>query len=417
MKFDCHSTPWRTHFSRPSRSARSAIAAGLVAMLLSLSPVDVAVASDPADDDFDSGGLNGGTGWLDGWQTFGFVDVVTYGRTRSDSRQLRLRAGDGIAFRDVDLGDSDELELTVWVRADSFESGDSASLFIGGPGSLVEVYRWNTYENGGDDDGEYHIYSFDPEEYFSGGTFRIQFESRIAGAEGQVLVDQVVISDDSPRDGESEEDDDDDSLQGGSSIQLDGKFEDWIGRGNIVDPSGDARKARGDIVGFHWANNPDDEAAHWMIERPPGQDKNARYSLHLDMNDNGNFTDAVDRIVEVRYAPGPHRSWVETRVRRADDNHLIAINRFRDWGETTAEGGSRVEFGVPHTDLGFSFGSVFRMYVESSFDDRAPDAGDVQWSAIPILGYVGVGIALLLGGFAIWWFRLREHEGKEVARS
>ena len=67
--------------------------------------------------------------------------------------------------------------------------------------------------------------------------------------------------------------------------------------------------------------------------------------------------------------------------------------------------------------MGFSFGSVFRMYVESSYGDRAPDTGDVQWSAIPILGYVGLGLALMVGGFAIWWFRLRKYEGREVPRS
>ena len=415
MKFNCNATQRRTALRRLSRAARSAIAAGVAAVLLSLLSAYAVEASDPADDDFESGGLTGGTGWLAGWQTSGSVDVVNYGGSGTDSLHLRFQGGDGTAYRDVDLAGSEGLELTVWVRADSLKSGDFATLHVGEPGSLVEVQRWEASDGVGPEDvGEHHLYSFDLEPYFTGGLLRIQFESHLAGEEGQILVDEVVISDDEPPQADA---DAVGPLPDTSVIALDGNFEDWVGRVNIVDPPGDARKARGDIIGFHWANNPDDETAYWMIERPPGQDDDARYSLHLDMNDNGDFADAVDRIVEVRYDPGSSRSRVETRVRRADNNQLIAIFKKRDWGETTIEGSSRVEFGVPYSDLGFSFGSVFRMYVESSYGDRAPDTGDVQWSAIPILGYVGVGAALLAGGLAIWWLRLRKHEGKEVPQS
>ncbi|MCH8061855.1 MAG: hypothetical protein IH861_05070 [Chloroflexi bacterium] len=417
MKFDCIVTSWRTAILRPSRAVGAAIAAGVVVLLLSLFPADAMEASDPADDDFETGGLDGGTGWLDGWQTSGSVDIVNYGGSLTDSRHLRLRAGDGTAYRDVELTGSERLELTVWVRADSFSTGDFATLQVGEPGSLVEVQRWDAslgLGSGPENAGEYHLFTFDLEPYFTGGLLRIQFDSHMADGEGQLLVDEVVISNDEPPQGSA--------VAGGppssaSFIELDGEFQDWVGRANIVDPFGDARNARGDIIAFHWANDPDDDTAFWMIERPPGLGKSARYSLHLDMNDDGDFTDAVDRIVEVWYAPGSRSSRVDTRVRQADNNQLIAVDRKRDWGETISEGSSRVEFGVPYSDLGFSFGSVFRTYVESSYGDRAPDTGDVQWTAIPILGYVGVGAALLVGGFAIWWFRLRKHEGLEVPQS
>lgn len=415
MKFDFNSTLMRATSPRLSSVARSTMAAGVAVLMILMLPASAAVASDPADDDFESGRLTGGKGWLDGWQTAGSVDVVNFGTSPADSRHLRLQSGDGIAYRDVDLAGSDGLELTVWVKADSLKRGEFATLHVGEPGSLVEVKRWDASDSGDAEDiGEYHLYTFDLGPYFAGGLLRIQFESHMAGGDGQLLLDEVVISDDEAPKGDAE--------AGGifpadSIIELDGKFDDWSGRANIDDPSGDARKARGDVIGFYWANNPDDEIAYWMIERPPGQDERARYSVHLDMNDNGEFTDSVDRIVEVRYVPGLFRSWVLTKVRQADNNQLISLDRKWDWGETTAEGSSRVEFGVPYSDLGFSFGSVFRMYVESSYGDRAPDTGDVQWTAIPILGFLGVGVALLVGGVAIWWFGLRKHEGKEVPQS
>ncbi|MCH7625337.1 MAG: hypothetical protein IIC83_05370 [Chloroflexi bacterium] len=417
MKLDCIAANQRAAFLRLPRALGIALAAGGAAVVLSLLPANAVVASDPADDNFESGGLTGGTGWLDGWQTSGSVDVVNYGSSITDSRHLRLRAGDGIAYRDVDLTGSEGLELTVWVRADSFKSGDFATLLVGEPGSLVELQRWDPSvgaATGPEGAGEYRLYSIDLEPHFTGGLLRIQFESHMASGEGRLLVDEVVISDGERPQGSA--------AAGGPSppssfIVLDGDFEDWAGRANIVDPLGDARNARGDIIAFHWANEPDDKTAFWMIERPPNIDKSARYSLHLDMNDDGDFTDAVDRIVEVLYAPGLRSSRVDTRVRRADNNQLIAVDANRDWGETIAEGSSRVEFGVPYADLGFSFGSVFRTYVESSYGDRVPDTGDVQWTAIPILGYLGVGAALLVGGFGIWWFRLRKHEGLEVPQS
>ncbi|MCH9009546.1 MAG: hypothetical protein IIC21_02840 [Chloroflexi bacterium] len=415
MKLDCIAANRRAAFLRASRAVGIALAAGGAAVVLSLLPTNAVMASDPANDNFESGGLTGGTGWLDGWQTSGSVDVVNYGSSITDSRHLRLRAGDGTAYRDVELTGSEGLELTVWVMADSFRSDDFATLLVGEPGSLVELQRWDaSFGHGRENAGEYHLYSFDLEPNFTGELLRIQFESHMAGEGGQILVDQVVISNGERPQGSA--------AAGGPSppssfIVLDGDFEDWAGRANIVDPLGDARNARGDIIAFHWANEPDDKTAFWMIERPPNIDKSVRYSLHLDMNDDGDFTDAVDRIVEVLYAPGLRSSRVDTRVRRADNNQLIAVDANRDWGETIAEGSSRVEFGVPYADLGFSFGSVFRTYVESSYGDRVPDSGDIQWTAIPILGYLGVGAALLVGGFGIWWFRLRKHEGLEVPQS
>ena len=128
MKFDCIVANWRAAFLRLPRTVGIALAAGGAAVVLSLLPANVVVASDPADDNFESGGLAGGTGWLDGWQTSGSVDVVNYGSSITDSRHLRLRAGDGIAYRDVDLAGSEGLELTGGLRADPFDSGEFAAL-------------------------------------------------------------------------------------------------------------------------------------------------------------------------------------------------------------------------------------------------------------------------------------------------
>jgi hypothetical protein len=150
-----------------------------------------------------------------------------------------------------------------------------------------------------------------------------------------------------------------DSSPGGPSasiIALDGEFDDWDGHASITDPEGDSRKDRGDILAFYWGDNPDDENVYWMVERPSHEWKLVRYSVHLDMNNDGGFDGEVDRIVEVLYQPGFFRSWVIVKVRHADSNQPISIELLKDWGETIGEDGSRVEFSASFEDLGFSIG-------------------------------------------------------------
>ena len=232
---------------------------------------------------------------------------------------------------------------------------------------------------------------------------------------GELFFDSLVIADEDKADSVSTP-----PARPASStslIVLDGEFHDWEGQANIVDSASDASKQRGDILAFYWGDN-ESETMFWMVERATEEStKLVIYSVHLDMNNNGDFNDDVDRIIEVQYQPRADDSRVDVKVRRADDNFKLAEYENRDWGESEQEGGSRVEFGVSVDDLEFSFGAAFRMYVESNFNDRAPDTGDIQWSPMPILGYVGLGLVLGLGGVAIWWFRLRRYEGNEVPRT
>lgn len=483
----------------------------MVAIALSVLLWPAAVfAGELAEDGFEDASFSGGTGWLDSWQTSGSVDVVNSGDAQVGSRHMRLRSGNGVAYRDIDLTGIGSSELTVWVKAASFEGSEYTSLWVGPPGSLVEIQRWvddPDGDNEDEDDNEYHLYSFDLSAFDTDGTFRIQFESHMGSGSDYLYVDAVTVSGDPPPteplhpilecvydngDGsytayfgyDNENDynvaipvgsdnrftpspqgrgqpslfepgrtpeypdaafgvDFDGSslawtLDGGTAeassnsapcpepgfsppgspstsvIVLDGEFDDWDGHAHITDPDGDARKDRGDILAFYWGDNPDDENVYWMVERPSGEWRLVHYTVHLDMNNDGSFDGGTDRIVEVLYQPLFSRSLVIVKVRRADSNQPISIELLEDWGETIGEGGSRVEFRASFEDLGFSLGGAFRMYVESNWDDRAPDTGDIQWSPMPVLGYIGAGAVLLLGGAGVWWFRLRKYEGRDV---
>jgi hypothetical protein len=80
-----------------------------------------------------------------------------------------------------------------------------------------------------------------------------------------------------------------------------------------------------------------------------------------------------------------------------------------DWGESEAEGGQRVELQVSWDDLGITRGDVIRMYVESNWNDRVPDSGDIQLSSVTVLGYWILGI-LLMGSALTFWYIKRKRE-------
>ncbi|MCH7787402.1 MAG: hypothetical protein IIC22_07815, partial [Chloroflexi bacterium] len=162
-------------------------AAGLWIALLSA----IAFAATVAIDDFESGGFTGGTGWLADWQTSGSVDIVQNGDSQSGSWHMRLRAGDGIAYRDVDLTGWSDTELTVWVRAKSFEDDEYARLMLGPPGSLVEAMRWDGDD---EDDNEYHLYTIELSAFNPGGVFRVQFESHMGDNSDELFVDSLIIT-------------------------------------------------------------------------------------------------------------------------------------------------------------------------------------------------------------------------------
>ncbi len=384
---------------------------GAVALALGLW-LGVAFADSVALDDFEGGNLGGGTGWIGAWQASGDVEVVRRGNPQTGSWHMRLRGENAAAYRDLDLSGWDSPELTVWVKADDFDPGDFARLLAGPSGALTELRRWDN----GDDDNEYHLYTLELSQLDTSGAFRIRFEAHMEDEDAVLYVDAVEVST-SQSETPPPEPATPETLPPLAAIALDGEFGDWEGHARIEDPQGDASKTRGDILNFYWGDNDDDETVYWMIERPAGQFLPVKYSVHLDMNDDGDFEDDVDRIVEVRYAPLSTTSLVLVLLRRADTNSVIHIDLESDWGDTWSEGGARVEFGMPFELLGFLFGSTFRMYVESGFNDRAPDSGDIQWSPVPILGYIGLGVALVAGGVAVWWFKLRRYEGREVPKT
>lgn len=202
------------------------------------------------------------------------------------------------------------------------------------------------------------------------------------------------------------------------SLVIDGSFNDWFGQPFLPDPSGDGPTPNTDIVGFYWGTNPGEEYIYWMVERAPTSSGNPRvyYYVFIDCNNNNTTNDDVDRKIQVFYDPQSNSSQVTVRVMRGTGS---VINQYSgDWGDPSSQGGRRAEWRVSFADLGIDAHQPLHMSAGASQSgsetniDRMPNAGDITWTPIPVLGWVGLaGLTTVV--IAYTWLRF----GKKIWRT
>lgn len=213
-------------------------------------------------------------------------------------------------------------------------------------------------------------------------------------------------------------------------IVLDGQFGDWAGQPNVPDPQGDAI-TDADVLAFYFGNNPNDETAYFMVQRMNSK-KRLILLLRIDTNNNGVYAEPQDRIVFVRYKPTGNGSKVDVTLLAGTGQFIKTIASGADWGESSHEGGQRVEWGVSFADLGILPGQTIRMTLMATtnskgcgFDDdfegnefeelldHDEDRGcidfvnEVQWSPANALGRPLVFVLALAGGVFLAWQRRR----------
>ena len=143
-----------------------------------------------ADDDLESGGLSGGTGWEGGWDVQGNVDVVSTEDPFQGTYHLRLRQANGRAKRAVDTSAESDLKLRFRAKADSFEAGETATLSVSTDDVTYVVVR--TWEDG-EDDGVYRAEDIDLTPYGTSTSFWIAFEANVSGPGDRFFVDVVEV--------------------------------------------------------------------------------------------------------------------------------------------------------------------------------------------------------------------------------
>ncbi|MEW6092741.1 MAG: hypothetical protein AB1531_02135 [Chloroflexota bacterium] len=203
-----------------------------------------------------------------------------------------------------------------------------------------------------------------------------------------------------------------------ASIVLDGLFDDWAGQPNISDPIGDATPARVDISAVYWANNPGVSNTYFMIQRafPGGQGNQVvYYSVFIDTNCNGSYSESTDRRIFVAYSPQNNIGVVVVAVLSGTGSLISTTGG--NWGDprgSEPNGGTRAEFYASFSDLGISPNQQICFYVASfqNAGDSTPvdTTASITWTPIPAMGYallaafvlLAVGIAWSRKAFAGW---------------
>ncbi len=129
-------------------------------------------ATDEVSEGFESGGGSGGAGWSDSWSFAGDVTVIG-GSVHSGSKHLRLIGDSASAVRFADLSEAGNVELSLWWKAYSFETGEYATVEIYDGSQWHEVLRVED----GQDDYAYHLAEIDLSPFTLTADFQLRIRS------------------------------------------------------------------------------------------------------------------------------------------------------------------------------------------------------------------------------------------------
>ena len=141
-------------------------------------------------DDFESGGLTGGYGWLDDWAATGNASVTTIGTPHGGTRHLRLRFASSYIERSANLSGMSNLRLQFWAKVEAFEAGDTAEAWVSSNHTdWTTVKTWTR----ADPDDIYVFVDIDLSSYTMSSEFWIAFNSGMNSGQDDFYVDDLVI--------------------------------------------------------------------------------------------------------------------------------------------------------------------------------------------------------------------------------
>ncbi|NSW50944.1 MAG: hypothetical protein HPY85_00375 [Anaerolineae bacterium] len=199
-----------------------------------------------------------------------------------------------------------------------------------------------------------------------------------------------------------------------AGISLDGDFSDWTGKPCVGDAIGDSQPTL-DIASFCFFSDMNNQVVYFMFERSGSSNAPTDWMIRIDVNDDGDYSDPEDRLIDIRYNLSANKSLVDVAVYDGSGSYVTTIASKADWGESSRDGGARVELGVSFGNLGILPGvavSVTMDMYSSSFADILDTP--IQWTPANALGYLILLTILIVG--SIWMaLRTRKVSGKRKA--
>ena len=146
-------------------------------------PVEVAA------DNFESGTLDGGSGWNAPWSALGDASVTSTGNPTEGSFHMRL-TGTAEAKREVDTSTSTDLRLQFWAKTSSFAPGETATLSVSSNGvDFTSVRTWAD----GEDDNVYRYEDIDLSSFATSTGFVIRFKGFMSGVGDLFFIDDLRV--------------------------------------------------------------------------------------------------------------------------------------------------------------------------------------------------------------------------------
>jgi hypothetical protein len=199
-----------------------------------------------------------------------------------------------------------------------------------------------------------------------------------------------------------------------AGIVLDGQFSDWAGKPCVSDPVGDAQSNL-DLSRFCFVSDMNAEDIYFMFERDGGSNSPTNWVIRMDINDDGDYNDPEDRLIDIRYNLSNNKSMVNVTLYNGGWGYLTTIASKADWGESGRDGGSRVELYSSFANLGITPGVAASVTMDI-YSGNMTDVLDtpIQWTPANALGYVMLAVILISGSF---WMARRMKKKKAFQSS
>ncbi len=149
------------------------------------------IGTTKAKDNFESTGWTGGSGWLNGWYSEGYADIIDTAAPYQGNYHLRLRGSTGYVKRALDLSSAVSAHLHFWYKANAFEATDTVSLLVSN-----NNINWTTVQTwvNGDDDNAYHFRDVDLSPYGLSSQFWIAFDANMDQTTDYFYVDYLDVT-------------------------------------------------------------------------------------------------------------------------------------------------------------------------------------------------------------------------------
>lgn len=153
---------------------------------ISITRVSVSLATD----DFESGNLSGGSGWLNNWADTGDVKVWKQDAPHGGTYHLRMRKANSYLERDTDFAGQSGLHLQLWAKVDSLEDADFVEALVS-----PDHTSWNVVKTwtAADSDNTYHFVDIDLSPFTMSSQFWIAFNSGMNSPNDHFYIDDLLV--------------------------------------------------------------------------------------------------------------------------------------------------------------------------------------------------------------------------------